>query len=121
QREVADRLGAERAARLAREHNGDAQPLEPVRQQSGVGRLAGAFTALEGDEAPAHRYSRWKPARNRLITSSVAASRARRGIEPVGTLSVDCSGTSSTSESPRQTFSMPIFWPCCTGAGTGPV
>src|SRR5437870_4575147 len=33
------------------------------------------------------------------------------------TLSAACSGTSSTTDSPRQTFSVPIFWPSCTVAG----
>src|SRR5262249_15840023 len=66
------------------------------------------------------RYSRLKPARKRPSTSSVAASKARCGMEPVSTLSAACSGTSSTTDSPRHTFSMPIFWPCCTGARTGP-
>src|SRR6516162_9680571 len=66
------------------------------------------------------RYSRLKPARKRPSTSSLAASKARCGIEPASTLSAACSGTSSTTDWPRHTFSVPIFWPCCTGAGTGP-
>src|SRR5262249_37471753 len=57
----------------------------------------------------AFRYSRWKPARKRPSTSSDAASKARWGIEPVLTLSAACSGTSSTTDSPRHTLSRPIF------------
>src|SRR5438876_5589792 len=149
---VPDDFGSGRAARLAREHYADAHRPESICQQRRMGRLAGAFTAFEGDESSTHRvltdergrtesavvaaarhpssacslypfifrYSRLKPARKRPSTSSVAASKARCGIEPVSTLSAACSGVSSTTDSPRHTFSMPIFWPCCTGARTGP-
>src|SRR5260370_38358859 len=54
-------------------------------------------------------YSRLKPARNRPSTSSVAASKARRGIEPVPTRSAPSSGTSSTTNSPLHTFILPTF------------
>ena len=65
--------------------------LQPLGQQPGVGRLAGALAAFEGDETSAHQptlrglrrragraaYSRSAPARNRAITISVTASNAR--------------------------------------------
>ena len=40
------------AARLAREHDLAAEARQPVAEQAGLGRLAGAVAALEGDEQP---------------------------------------------------------------------
>src|SRR5262249_30376258 len=60
------------------------------------------------------------PARNRPSTISVAASRARRGIDPVAPPPPPPSGTSRPPIPPRHTFSVPIFCPSSTGAGTGP-
>jgi hypothetical protein len=50
---VANDFGARRAARLAREHDLDAERLEPLRQHPGMGGLAATLAAFEGDEASA--------------------------------------------------------------------
>ena len=54
QQNVADDLGARRAARFAREHHVDAGGLEALGERLGVGGLAAALPALEGDETSAH-------------------------------------------------------------------
>src|SRR5690349_3372261 len=119
-----DGLRARRTARLAREHKLNAQRFEPLRKQPRMGRLAASLAAFKCDEAPTHAsalaYSRCRPARKKPRTISVAASKARRDREPTGMDSAACKGTSSTKNSPRQTFKVPIFCPCCTGAGMGP-
>src|SRR5262249_17789911 len=102
EKHVPHRLGAGRTARLARCHDGEAQGGRALDQARPLGRLAAPLPAFEGDE-PAAGQSFCTPARNRLITSSVAASNARWGRLPRPTASLASSGTSSTTCSPRQT------------------
>src|SRR5262249_21622213 len=82
---------------------------ERGRTESAVVAAAGHRSLASSSYPSVFRYSRLKPARKRPSTSWVAASKARGGIEPVSTLSAACSGTSSTTDSPRHTFSKPIF------------
>ena len=49
---MADDLGARRAARLARQHDLDAERLQALGEQLGMGGFAAAVAALECDEAP---------------------------------------------------------------------
>src|SRR4051812_11680593 len=142
QQDIPHDLRARRAARLAGELGADAERPQPGRQYRRMGRFSSAFAALECDEASAHlsaaafdrfgyhpfapargpaTYIRLAAERNRLITSSEAASITRCEIEPAATLSAACTGTSRTLASPRQICRLPIDWPSCTGARTGPV
>src|ERR1700733_13423886 len=71
---------------------------------------------------PRHQlhHSRFTPARNRPIMSSVAASIARCDMLPLPMSSAAFSGTSRARFSPRQTLSLPMLCPLLTVAGTGP-
>ncbi len=50
QEDMPDDFRAGRAAGLAREHDVDAERLQPLRQQRRLGGLAGALAAFERDE-----------------------------------------------------------------------
>ncbi len=59
QQHVADDLGAGRAARLARQHDADAERLAGARASSAAWvDLPVALAAFEGDESSAHRSDR---------------------------------------------------------------
>ncbi len=147
EQDVADDLGAGRAARLAREHDLDAErssrsasaaawvdlplpsPPSKVMKRPRINPVSAASmrpktTPLrawpEQGRGMTETYSRSAPARNSAITISVTASKARWEILPLPTLSAALSGICKTSLSSRQTLSRPIGWPCVTGAGTGP-
>src|SRR4029079_5732236 len=116
---------------------------QPVGQDRRMGRFPGALAALKSDEPSVHlsaaarlasghfgttgwrrgaaTYIRLAAERNKLITSSDAASMARCEIEPAATLSDAWTGTSSTCARPRQTCRLPMACPSRTGARTGPV
>jgi hypothetical protein len=57
--QAADFLSARRAARLARDDGRDVPLLQGLLQALGLGRLAAALAALEGDEAGGHAGVRW--------------------------------------------------------------
>src|SRR6516162_6213872 len=54
EQDVADHFGSGRAAGLAREHDRNAELLEPIGEKARVVRLAGALPAFESDETSAH-------------------------------------------------------------------
>jgi hypothetical protein len=85
---VPDIFRPARAARFAGAFGDNPSPLECVDEQARLGRFAGPFTALDGDEAAARRNGFSGPrGQCRLPQTRWAATIAARAIGPMrGTL-----------------------------------
>src|SRR5918993_1213765 len=99
QKQLADRLRAVRASGLARQQDLDVASPQRLGKQARLGRLAGPFPALEGDEpAAAHVNRPSTPLSNRCAMLAC------------GTASAATSGTSCGSWPGIDTRSQAICW-----------
>ncbi len=106
----ADRLRPRRAARLARLDDVDPVFAQGAREERRLGRLAGPFPALKGNEAPAHLPPRraWK------------ALAMRPNGPAAATASVATSGSRAVGRPGVVTTRSAMCWPLAIGALTGP-